>query len=57
VVATAGKRVEEFKHRAKEGTSGDPKSNKNNIEKSVNKENENKKEYNQEYKRMKIKKK
>jgi hypothetical protein len=44
VVETAGKRVEEYKWRTKERTSGETKPNKNSTDKSTNKEKENKKE-------------
>jgi hypothetical protein len=53
VVETAGKRVEEYKQRTKERTSGETKPNKNSTDKNTNKEkenkNKNKKENKQDY--------
>jgi hypothetical protein len=43
VVETAGKRVEEYKWRTTERTSGETKPNKNSTDKNTNKEKENKK--------------
>jgi hypothetical protein len=56
VVETAGKRVEEYKRRQKERTSGETKPSKNNTETSRNKENDNKEDNKTEYKKEENKK-